>query len=124
MISQIANLIKAFGHASHGIKRGLLERNIKIHLTLGAGALLLSVILKISTFEWLIVLFLIGVVISAELFNTAIEETCNSLRDQLRLDYQSTKLPRDLAAGAVMVMAIASALIGLIIFVPKVLMLL
>jgi len=124
MLSQIANLIKAFGHASNGLRRGLQERNIKIHLTLGVGALLLSIILKISTFEWLIVLFLIGVVISAELFNTAIEETCNALRDQLRLDHQATKLPRDLAAGAVMVIAVASALIGLIIFVPKVLTLL
>ena len=124
MSTSTTNLIKAFYHALSGLQRGLRERNIRIHLTISVIVVLASILLKISIIEWLIVLFLIGSVISAELINTAIEETCNVVRDQFHLDYQATKIPRDLAAAAVMVIAIASALIGVIIFVPKVLTLL
>ena len=74
--------------------------------------------------EWVIVLFLIGAVITAELFNTAIEEICNLATVKLKLRYSDTKVHRDLAAGAVLVIAVVAALIGMVIFIPKVLILL
>jgi len=69
--------------------------------------------------EWILLLLMIGLVMSAELINTAIEEVCNCMRDELGLKYKSSQRARDLAAGAVLVLAMLAALIGGIIFFPR-----
>jgi len=120
----IKNLIKAFGHAIDGWEVGLRERNTKIHLIMSALVIILGVFFQISTTEWLVIIMLIGMVISAELFNTAIEEVCNIMNEKLKLQYSDTTFARDLAAGAVFIVACCSALIGVIIFAPKVITLL
>lgn len=114
-------MIKAFGCAFNGWRRGFEENNIKIHLWATFLVLMASIVFKISVVEFLIIILLIGLVISAELFNTAIEEICNVIKFKLKLDYSDTTLARDLAAGAVLVVSVVALLIGLIIFVPKVL---
>jgi len=114
-------IIKAFGYAINGWKRGFEENNIKIHLWAAFFVLMASIFFKISTIELLIVILLIGLVISTELLNTAIEEICNVIKIKLKLQYSDTTLARDLAAGAVLVVSVVAALIGLIIFVPKIL---
>lgn len=119
MPHQIKNLIKAFGHAIDGWKRCLKERNVKIHLAATICVLLASFILKISTTQFLIILILIAIVISAELFNTAIEDVCDTITANLKLQYGDTTIPRDVAAGAVLVVASIAALVGLIIFIPR-----
>ena len=124
MSPKLQNLIKAFGHALDGWKRGLQERNLKIHLVATLFVLLASFLLKISTIELIIVLILIAVVISAELFNTAIEDVCNTITASLKLQYGETTISRDVAAGAVLIVASIAALVGLIIFIPRVLTLL
>ena len=116
-------MVKAFGYAFNGWKRGFEENNIKIHLWATFLVLIASIVFKISLAEFLIIILLIGLVISAELFNTAIEEVCNVIKAKLKLDYSDTTMARDLAAGAVLVVSMMALLIGLIIFVPKVLML-
>jgi diacylglycerol kinase (ATP) len=120
---QIYNLIKAFGHATDGWRRGLKERNVKIHLLAAICVISASIFFEITPTQWLIVILLIGAVISAELFNTAIEEVCDAITVKLKLQYSDTTLPRDLAAGAVLVIAVTAAIVGLIIFAPKVLIL-
>lgn len=119
----IQKIVKAFGYAFNGWKRGFEENNIKIHLWATFLVLLASAIFKVSVVEFLIIILLIGLVISAELFNTAIEEICNVIKAKLKLDYSDTTMARDLAAGAVLVVSMVALLIGMIIFVPKVLML-
>jgi len=57
------------------------------------------------------------------LMNSAIEDLANVVRDHDQMNYQATKDARDLAAGGVLVLAITSAIIGLLIFVPKLLVL-
>lgn len=121
MSTQTNNLIKAFGYAIDGWKRGLKERNLKIHLTATVLVLFASFFLKIPTIEFIIILILIALVISAELFNTAIEEICNTITTALKLQYVDTTLPRDLAAGAVLVFASIAAIVGLFIFIPRLL---
>lgn len=118
---QFQNLIKAFGHALDGWKRGLKERNVKIHLVITIFVLITSLLLKISRIEFIIILILIALVISAELFNTAIEEICDTITASLKLHYVDTTFPRDLAAGGVLVVASIAALVGLLIFIPKLL---
>jgi diacylglycerol kinase len=114
-------MVKAFGYAFNGWKRGFEENNIKIHLWATFLVLLASIVFEISIAEFLIIILLIGLVISAELFNTAIEEICNVIKFKLKLDYSDTTMARDLAAGAVLVVSVVALLIGSIIFVPKVL---
>lgn len=121
---RIVNLLKALGHAANGWHRGLKERNVKIHLLAAICVFTAAVFFQISAVEWLIIIFLTGAVISAELFNTAIEEACDTMAIKLRLQYSDTTLPRDLAAGAVLIIVVTAAIVGLIIFVPKVLILL
>ena len=117
-------MFKAFNYALNGWRRGLKEPHVRFHLIAALCVLSASVFFQISPTEWLIVIFLIGAVISAELFNTAIEEICDIITVKLKLRYSDTTYPRDLAAGAVLVVAVVAALIGLIIFIPKVLTLL
>ena len=121
MPHQIKNLIKAFGHAIDGWKRGLKERNVKIHLVITFCVLIASLLLKISTTQFLIILILIAMVISAELFNTAIEDVCDTITASLKLQYEATTIPRDVAAGAILVVAFIAALVGLLIFIPRLL---
>jgi len=124
MSHQFLNLIKAFNHATDGWKRSLKERNIKIHLTATIFVLITSFLLKISITQFLIILILIAIVISAELFNTAIEDVCDTITASLKLQYGATTIPRDVAAGAVLVVVSIAALVGLLIFIPRLLTLL
>jgi len=121
MSTEASNFFKALGYALNGWRRGLKERHLKIDLIVAIFILSAAVFFQISYSEWLIVIFLIGAVIFAELFNTAVEEICDVIAKKLRLQYSDTTYPRDLAAGAVLIIAVIAALVGLIIFIPKVL---
>ncbi len=114
-------LFKSFSFAFKGIGKAFKkERNIKIHTFLACLAIILGLILNINTFEWIIIILLIGIVISAEIFNSALESVADLLRFKLDLAYLETYWIRNFAAGAVMILALAAAFIGLIIFLPKI----
>ncbi len=108
--------ILSFKYACSGIYAALKEEpNLKFHFITGIIVLLISVALKISTQDWLIIIFLIGFVISLELTNTAIEAVVNAFTDK---QHPGAKLAKDISAGAVLVAAATSAIIGIIIFLP------
>lgn len=111
-------LIYSFKYAFEGIITGFKqEQNMKIHVAIMLLVIILGVVLKISALEWIICIILFGVVISAELFNTAIEQTVNIAMPEIN---EKAKIAKDVSAGAVLVTAISAAIIGLIIFVPKI----
>lgn len=69
-------LIHSFKYAFEGIITGLKkEQNMKIHFIIMILVIIAGIILKISKIEWIICIILFGIVISAEMFNTAIEQT-------------------------------------------------
>jgi undecaprenol kinase/diacylglycerol kinase (ATP) len=106
------------GFALKGIKIAFKEEtNFQIQLFLGLVAILFGWHYHISTAEWLFVIGACGLVLTAELFNTALEELCDMLR--ATHDPHVAKI-KDLAAGAVLVASFTALLIGLIIFVPKI----
>lgn len=113
------NLIDSFKHAFEGIRVAIKsERNLQIHIAIMFLVIIIGIILKISVVEWFVCLLLFGGVISLEMINTAIETTV----DLITMEKNSkAKLAKDASAGAVLVMAIVSVIIGLIIFVPKIL---
>ena len=73
--------------------------------------------MKLNKIEWCIITIAIVIVISAELFNTAIETVVDMVSPQKN---PQAKLVKDIAAAAVLVLAIGAAVIGIIIFGPKI----
>lgn len=110
-------LINSFKYAFKGIISALLsERNMKIHVNIMALVIIFGLILNISVGEWFVCIVCFAIVISAEMFNTAFEQMVDIAMPEKD---PRAKFVKDVAAGGVLVMAIASAVIGLIIFVPK-----
>ena len=93
------------------------ERNMKFHFLIMFLVIILGFLLKISMIEWFICIMWFAVVIGGELFNTAIESTVN-----IAMPYRNpqAKAAKDISAGAVLMLAIGSAISGLIIFIPKI----
>lgn len=111
-------LINSFKYAFQGIGSAFnSERNMKIHYTFMALVIIFGFLLKISMTEWIICIALFGLVISAEMFNTAIEYVVDIASPEKQ---EKAKHAKDIAAGAVLVNAIVSAIIGLQIFIPKI----
>ena len=78
----------------------------------------LGFLLNVSNFEWCLLIFAIGIVFTAELFNTAIE----FLTDMISPGYdEKAGKVKDIAAAGVLIAAITSAIIGFIVFVPQLL---
>lgn len=110
--------LNSFKYAFEGILTSFkTEQNMKIHVIIMIAVIILGIILKISKIEWIICIILFGFVISLELVNTAIENTV----DLITLEKNpKAKIAKDVAAGAVLVATITSAIIGMIIFIPKI----
>ena len=111
-------LINSFKYAIQGFLMSFKkERNMKIHILIMLVVIIMGCILKISKIEWIICIILFGLVISGEMFNTAIETTVD-----IAMPYKNpkAKIAKDVSAGAVLVLAITSVIIGCMIFIPKI----
>ncbi len=105
-----------FRYALRGIGIAWREEfNFRVQVVLSAIALLAGWYLRITAFEWRAILLLIALVLTAELFNTALEELCDKFSAEH--DPRIGKI-KDLAAGAVLVASAAALVIGCIIFIP------
>lgn len=91
------------------------EPNLKIHFFIACLVLIVSFLLKISRNDWIIIIILIGFVFAVELTNTAIEAIVDTFTDQ---EHPGAKLAKDISAGAVLVVALTAAVLGIIIFLP------
>lgn len=101
--------------ALQGIWNFSKQRNAKIQTVMALITIVLGFIVSISPYQWLLVLFCIGLVISLEMINSAIEAFC----DMVTTDFHpGIRFIKDVGAGAVLVASIASLIIGLIIFIP------
>lgn len=121
------NIFNSFKYALTGITKSISqERNLKIQLIIMITVIIMGLYLSISVYEWIICIILFGLVISFEIFNTAIENTVDFIEknrndNPWNLD-ENARLAKDASAGAVLVVSITSALIGLMIFIPKIMM--
>jgi len=114
-----SKFFKSFSYALKGIIRLFKqEPNARVHLLAAMVALVLGVVLEAAWFEWMIMILVTGGVLATELINTSIE----GLADLYSRDYDSRiEKIKDLSAGAVLVAAITALIVGIIIFLPKVL---
>jgi len=115
-------LLKSFEFALSGLRGILLqERNFKIQLFIGALAVILGFVLKLSLAEWLDLVIVISLVLVFELINTSIEEIVDLISPQLQ---DKAKIAKDVAAGTVLVAAMGSVIVGALLFIPKIVSLL
>jgi len=115
----IKPLIKSFQFAVSGLVIIFkTQRNARIIFILGAVAIFLGALFEISTLEFLIIILTVGIVFMAEIFNTMIEETHNLFSREAQ---PKVKMIKDMAAGAVLVSAIISLIVGCLIFLKNLL---
>ncbi len=110
---------KSFSFALDGLKTAFEEEpNFKVHIIIGTTALVLAVILGFSPIEWLILLFTIALVLILELINTSLESIVNIVSPQIQ---NEAKIAKDVAASAVLISSFSAFLVGIVLFVPKIL---
>lgn len=113
----IKRLGKSFMYAFDGLKYAFkYEQNILIHTLATILVIICGIYFQISTFEWLVLCLIIGLVIATELINTSIEATIDLITNEV---HPLAKVAKDTAAAAVLVFGITAIVIGIIIFVPK-----
>lgn len=110
-------VLSSFTNAIKGIHTALTsERNMKIHSAMAVIVMVLGFFLRLSATEWLFILSAIGGVIALELVNTAVEKVVDLVTSDF---HPLAKQAKDICAGAVFVYAVLSVIIGIIIFLPK-----
>ena len=111
----------SFRHAFDGIVHNVkTQPNFRFHLFAAFLATTLGIVLGIEMFEWIILIFTFNMVIVAEMLNTTIEAMVDLITQERRRD---AKVAKDVSSGMVLVAAILSVIIGLVIFTPKILVL-
>lgn len=110
--------LKAFGYAFTGIATLFRkEAHAKIHLIVALLVIIAGFIFSISKAEWCVICLCIGIVFMAEGFNTAIERVCDKVSPETNPLIKDAK---DVAAGAVLLVVLAVVIVGLIVFLPKI----
>lgn len=114
--------VESFRYALEGMREALRgERNIKVMLAMGVLAVIAGLLLHLDALSWVAIVLMIGMVLCAELLNTAIETVVDLVAPEL---HPLAKRAKDLAAGAVLALSICVAIAGLVIYVRAALILL
>ena len=108
--------LRSFGYAFEGIITASKEQNLKSHIVSAIIVILAGYLTGLSRMEWYIVLLLKALMFALEMMNTAIERVVDLASPEI---HPLAKQAKDIAAGAVLVFALFSAIIGLLIFLPK-----
>lgn len=110
--------ILSFKYAVRGVaKVTAKEINFRLHLAAAAAVTALGFYLSLAPLEWAAVLLCFGLVMSAEAMNSAVERIVNFISPG---HHEQAGEIKDIAAGAVLIAAAAAALVGALIFVPKI----
>lgn len=113
---------KSFKHALDGIIYAFkYEHNMIIILICFIIAVILGFVFKIKLFEWLFILIISGCIATCEMINSSIEATIDLITVQ---EHPLAKIAKDTASGATLILCFTALIGGLIIFIPKILLLL
>lgn len=114
----VTHFLRSFGHAWAGLKLLLFnERNFTVQFIIGLLVLFAGFYFHVSRFEWLIIIISIVTVLALEIVNSSIETLADAITME---ENQRIKRAKDMAAGAVLLAAIGATIIGIIIFLPKI----
>jgi diacylglycerol kinase len=121
-MSKSTNLGQSFSFAFQGLKSALKkEPNFRLHAFIAGFAMILAIFLKLNFYEWAILIFTIFFVLIMELLNTTLEAVVNLVSPEIN---PQAKIAKDVSAAFVLMSAAMAVIIGLIIFLPKILALL
>ncbi len=111
------SIIDSFNYAVSGIIIALkTEKNMRIHYGIALGVIIISLFFDFSRTEFLLLLFAISLVVVAEMINTAIERVIDLITE----DYHPlARVVKDVAAGAVLIAAINSIVVGYLLFFDR-----
>ncbi|MGF9975158.1 diacylglycerol kinase family protein [Viridibacillus arvi] len=112
----VSKFLKSFQYAFQGIVYAFREQNFRFHLLAAIIAIIAGLLTGLSQTEWLVIIIVIAIMLTLEMINTAIERVVDLATTEI---HPLAKQSKDLAAGAVLVFACASAIIGILIFLPK-----
>ncbi len=114
----IFRLKRSFGYAKNGLVYAYKhEQTVWIYIPVFILVIACSFFFGLNSFEWVIVILLLGLMFALEIVNTAIEKTVDLVTLK---KHPLAKAAKDLSSAAVLIMAVTSTIIGLIIFVPKI----
>ena len=116
--SSPTSFLESFQHALDGLVAASNGRNFRVQLAAGVVAVALGLLLRLSPGEWIAVALCIGLVLGAECANTALEAAVD-LASPAR--HPLARRAKDAAAGAVLLLSIAAATVGAILFLPRLL---
>lgn len=117
----IKRFVKGFGYAFSGIIHSFkTEQNLLIDFILGIIAIVGGILLKFTSIELCIVILTIGLIIGLELMNTAIEYAIDMAMPEI---HPLAKMSKDIAAGSVLFASICALVIGIILYLPKIIIL-
>jgi diacylglycerol kinase (ATP) len=111
---------KSYGFAWKGIMETSRGNNFRFQLAAAIIVIALGLYLKISLSEWIILILCIGLVLMAESFNTALELLVDLVSPE---SHPLAGKVKDVSAGAVLLIALSTLVIGILIFGPKILVL-
>lgn len=112
----VRKFLRSFRYAMEGLVTAVHEQNFRFHLVSAIIVIMAGFVTGLSIVEWCIIILIIALVIGTELINTAIERAVDLASPEI---HPLAKQAKDVAAGAVLVFALASGIIGLLIFLPK-----
>lgn len=116
------HIINSFRYAFSGVKEAFQsEKNMRVHFILMILAIVLGLVLKLSSIEWAILTITIGLVLISEFINTSLEQIVDIVSPEKQ---EKAKVAKDVAAAGVLVSALVSLLIAVFLFLPKILALL
>ena len=109
----------SFLYSLDGLKYAFInEQSLLVHCIVTVLVTILGLILHISIIEWLFTIIMIGLIISLELINTAIEAVVDLTTSQI---HPLAKIAKDTASASVLVLALVAGIGAIIIYVPKIL---
>jgi diacylglycerol kinase (ATP) len=118
MISWLRKMALSFACAFSGVFWFIREeRNARLHLIAALGVVAAGFFFQITAAEWCAVVLCIGAVIAAEMLNTAVEKLCDRVTMERE---EGIRRVKDVSAGAVLVIALAAAMVGAVVFGPRV----
>ena len=112
----LKKFFRSFSYAVNGlIKIFKEEHSFRVQILIGIAVLLLSFLFQIKVWELIVVILVISLILIFELINSVIERFADILKPRLHPFVENTK---DMMAAVVLILSIAAALIGLLIFIP------
>ncbi len=118
-MKRAGSLFESFTYAFAGLRYAFgTQRNIRVQSTAALVAVVLGILLGLSTLEWAVLVLTMTGVIVAEMINTVFE----TLVDLVTQEYHElAKIAKDVGAAAVIMTAMAAVVVGSLLFIPKIL---